>query len=52
MKQIWEQVKLSIKKQIPEHSYRMWIEPVEFMECKENRIVLSCANTFSKKTYS
>ena len=49
MKQIWEQVKLSIKKQIPGHSYRMWIEPVEFMECKENRIVLSCANTFSKK---
>jgi len=49
MKQIWEQVKLSIKKQIPGHSYRMWIEPVEFIECKENRIVLSCTNTFSKK---
>ncbi|MDL1967184.1 MAG: chromosomal replication initiator protein DnaA [Deltaproteobacteria bacterium] len=49
MKQIWEQVKLSIKKQIPGHSYRMWIEPVDFIECKENCIVLSCANTFSKK---
>ncbi|MBC2696665.1 MAG: chromosomal replication initiator protein DnaA [Desulfobacteraceae bacterium] len=49
MKQIWEQVKLSIKKQIPSHSYRMWIEPVDFIECKENCIVLSCANTFSKK---
>ncbi len=49
MKQIWEQAKLSIKKQIPGHSYRMWIEPVDFIECKENRIVLSCTNTFSKK---
>ncbi|MDL1981213.1 MAG: chromosomal replication initiator protein DnaA [Deltaproteobacteria bacterium] len=49
MKQIWEQVKLSIKKQIPGHSYRMWIEPVDFIECKENCIVLSCTNTFSKK---
>lgn len=49
MKQIWEQVKLSIKKQIPGHSYRMWIEPVDFIGCKENRIVLSCTNTFSKK---
>ena len=49
MKQIWEQVKLSIKKQIPGHSYRMWIEPVDFIECRENRIMLSCANTFSKK---
>jgi len=49
MKQIWEQVKLSIKKQIPVHSYRMWIEPVDFIECKENCIVLSCTNTFSKK---
>jgi len=49
MKQIWEQVKLSIKKQIPGHSYRMWIEPVDFIECKGNCIVLSCTNTFSKK---
>ena len=49
MKQIWEQVKLLIKKRIPGHSYRMWIEPVDFIECKENCIVLSCANTFSKK---
>lgn len=49
MKQIWEQVKLLIKKQIPAHSYKMWIEPMEFVECKENSIVLSCANTFSKK---
>ena len=49
MKQIWEQVKLSIKKQIPGHSYRMWIEPVDFIECKGNCIVLSCTNIFSKK---
>jgi chromosomal replication initiator protein len=49
MKLIWEQVKLSIKKQIAGHSYRMWIEPVDFIECKENCIVLSCTNTFSKK---
>jgi len=27
----------------------MWIEPVEFIECKGKCIVLSCANTFSKK---
>ena len=49
MKRIWEQVKLSIKKQIAGHSYRMWIEPVDFIECKENCMVLSCTNTFSKK---
>lgn len=49
MKQIWEEVKRSIKKQIPGHSYKMWIEPVAFIECKGNCIVFSCANTFSKK---
>lgn len=49
MKQIWEEVKLSIEKQIPGHSYRMWIEPVDFIECRENCIVLSCTNAFSKK---
>jgi chromosomal replication initiator protein len=49
MKLIWEQVKLSIQKQIAGHSYRMWIEPVDFIECNENCMVLSCTNTFSKK---
>ena len=49
MEQIWEEVKSSIKKQIPGHSYRMWIEPMEFIECKGKCIVLSCTNTFSKK---
>ncbi|MBU4185825.1 MAG: chromosomal replication initiator protein DnaA, partial [Proteobacteria bacterium] len=46
---MWEEVKSSIKKQIPGHSYRMWIEPVEFIEFKGSCVVLSCANAFSKK---
>ena len=49
MKQIWEEVKRSIKKQIPVHSYKMWIEPVDFIVCKGNCIVFSCTNAFSKK---
>ncbi len=49
MKSIWNNVKKSIKKQIPGHSFRMWIEPLEFVKFDENCIVLSCANIFSKK---
>jgi len=49
MEQIWQKVKTAIKEHIPGHSYRMWIEPVEFRENKGNSVVLSCPNFYSKK---
>ena len=49
MEQIWKKVKIAIKKHMPGHSYRMWIEPIEFVENKGNCVVLSCPNFFSKK---
>jgi chromosomal replication initiator protein len=49
MEAIWNEVKNAIKKQIPIHSFRMWIEPMEFIECKECSISLSCPNNFSKR---
>ncbi|MBW2677726.1 MAG: hypothetical protein JRD49_09170, partial [Deltaproteobacteria bacterium] len=30
MEAIWNEVKKAVKKTIPEHSYRMWIEPIAF----------------------
>ncbi|MBW1835447.1 MAG: chromosomal replication initiator protein DnaA [Deltaproteobacteria bacterium] len=49
MEAIWNEVKNAIKKQIPIHSFRMWIEPMEFIECKECSITLACPNNFSKR---
>jgi chromosomal replication initiator protein len=46
---VWNEVKSAIKNRIPAHSYRMWIEPVEFMETRQETIVLSCPNSFSKR---
>ncbi len=49
MEAIWEEVKSSLKKNIPGHSFRMWIEPVAFQEGTDGRIVLVCPNSYSKK---
>ena len=49
METTWNKVKAEIKRQIPVHSYRMWIEPLEFVKCQEGVITLSCPNFFSKK---
>jgi chromosomal replication initiator protein len=46
---IWNNVKTSIKDQVPGHSYSMWIEPLEVIECCNEKIVLSCPNSFSKR---
>ncbi len=50
----FEQIKTGLKSTIPEHSYRMWIEPLWLMknECTNNRIVIACPNEFSRKRVS
>lgn len=49
MKAIWEAVKTEIKNRIPHHSYRMWMEPLEFEASENGALVLSCPNIFFKK---
>jgi len=49
MDTVWNKIKADIKKQIPGHSYRMWIEPLEIYGSKEEKLVLSCPNLFFKK---
>lgn len=49
MESVWAEVKTAIKKQIPGHSFRMWIEPIQFCRGEDARVYLSCPNYFSKK---
>jgi len=49
METTWNKVKAEIKRQIPVHSYRMWIEPLEFIKSQEDVVTISCPNFFSKK---
>ena len=49
MDRIWTSVKSLIKKEIPGHCYRMWIDPIEFHETTGDTFVLACPNLFSKK---
>ena len=46
---VWKKAKTDIKKQIPGHSYKMWIEPLEVYGSEEERLVLSCPNAFFKR---
>ena len=42
----WEKAKFQIKKSIPEHSYRMWIEPLALIDCDVAGITLGTPNDF------
>ena len=53
METLWEKAKIAIKEKIPSNIYRLWIEPVDFLEAGEhNHVVLSCPNFFIKKRIS
>ncbi len=50
MESIWREVKTVLKNRIPEHSYRMWVEPLELNRMdSDDEVVLSCPNFFSRK---
>lgn len=49
MKAIWKEVKSEVKKHVPDHSYRMWIEPLGEKKSYNGTLVLACPNLFFKK---
>jgi len=48
MNEIWKIAKQSIKDQIPGHTYRMWIDGLQFIQSENDEIVLGCPNSFSR----
>ena len=52
MEAVWEKVKSAIKNQIPNHSFEMWIEPLDLEKSENGHWILSCPNFFSKKRVS
>ncbi len=51
MEEMFGKVKATVKKQLPAHTYNMWIDPVTFHSAESNRIVLSAPNFFIKKRF-
>jgi chromosomal replication initiator protein len=49
MESIWKQAKSAIKRKIPAHSYRMWIEPVAYVRQEGDAVVVCSPNFFSRK---
>ncbi len=49
MNSLWTSVKSLIKEEIPDHRYRMWIDPIEFKETQGDTFVLICPNLYFKK---
>ncbi|MFO7860380.1 MAG: chromosomal replication initiator protein DnaA [Desulfosalsimonas sp.] len=49
MKTVWNDVKTAIKDQISPSLYRLWIEPIEFVEAQSDTMILACPNFFIKK---
>ena len=47
MSTIWEEMKNLIKQELPRKSFSLWINPLTFLEKKDNRFILGCPNKFS-----
>jgi chromosomal replication initiator protein len=49
MPSTWKDVKAAIKRIVPLHSYKMWIEPVECLSWDKSQLTLGCPNAFSRR---
>ncbi len=43
-----DDLKASIKKELPSHKFAIWMEPLSFIDYKEGSLYLSCPNSFTK----
>jgi len=49
MDKLWKNVRAALKKRVPTHSFRMWIEPLELAGGEDGDWTITCPNAFSKK---
>jgi chromosomal replication initiator protein len=49
MDHVWRQVKAALSQQIPQQTFRMWIDPLKLEQEDNDRIKLTCPNRFFKK---
>jgi len=49
MEDIWNEAKSAVKGRIPEHSYRMWIEPIAFDKSTADGVAVLCPNLIYQK---
>lgn len=52
MQETWDLVRGQMQAELPRNSFSLWIEPLSFVEARENRLVLGCPNRFSRKWVS
>lgn len=45
----WTAIQTALRQRVPEHSYKMWLEPVKEKSRENGGLVLSCPNVFFKK---
>ena len=43
----WEEVKNQIKEEVSEKIFSLWINPINFLEQKKDKIILECPNKFA-----
>jgi len=46
---IWEEIKEQVRSELPKNSFSLWIDPITFLEAKNNTLYLGCPNKFSLK---
>lgn len=49
METLWKNVKSAIQQKISPSLYRLWIEPIQYIQTTGDRVVLACPNFFIKK---
>lgn len=45
---IWEDVKDQLRAELPEASFSLWIDPITFIDDKNDTLMLGCPNRFSR----
>jgi chromosomal replication initiator protein len=48
MKVIWENIKSGLQSQLPKNTFSLWLDPITYLEQKDQTVILNCPNKFSR----
>ena len=48
MKVIWENIKSTLQSQLPKNTFSLWLDPITYLEQKDQTVILNCPNKFSR----
>lgn len=48
MNAVWQHIKTGLQSELPKNSFSLWVDPIHYLEKRDQTVILNCPNKFSR----